>query len=73
MTKCVFTIILRKARNVLLHFYFLFTKSVVFYHVLFALLIHRDVFGRLGGWLWLAWLPGLTSWLDGWMAAGLDV
>ena len=72
MTKCVFAIILRNRRSVLLYFYYLFTKSVVFSRVLFAVLIHRDVFGRLGGCLVLAWLPGLTAWLDGWMAAWLD-
>ena len=65
MTKFVFTIILRSRRPVLLYFYFLFTKSVEFSRVLFAQLIHRDVFGRLGGCLGLAWLPGLTAWLDG--------
>ena len=47
-------------------------ESIVFSRVLFALLKHRDVFGRLGGWLGLAWLPGLTAWLDGWMTAWLD-
>jgi len=44
----------------------------VFSRVLFVLLIHRDAFGRLGACLGLAWLPGLTAWLDGCMAALLD-
>jgi hypothetical protein len=56
----------------LLYFYYLFTKSVEFSPVLFVVLKHGDVFGLLGGWLGLAWLPGLTAWLDGWMAAWLD-